>query len=111
MSEVSNSSQVSLLNLILPKESVLRVSNAVSSAGAEGVFQITARGSVLKEGGFLQRMFPPPAPEQVVLQALVPDSKVESVMEAAISAGNLDRVGSGAVFTIHCNKAWFSKKI
>ncbi len=109
MSEVSNSSQVSLLNLILPKESVLRVSNAVASAGAEGVFQITARGSVLNEGGFLQRMFPPPAPEQVVLQALVPDSKVESVMEAAISAGNLDRVGSGAVFTISCNQAWFSK--
>ena len=59
--------------------------------------------------GLLKRMFPPPAPEQILLQVLVPDSKVDAVMEAAIGAGHLDRVGSGAVFTINCNDAWFSQ--
>ena len=39
MSDLSKSNQVSLLTLILPKESVVQVSEAVSSAGAEGVFR------------------------------------------------------------------------
>jgi nitrogen regulatory protein PII len=108
MSKQIKSNQVSLLNLILPKESVAKVSESVVSAGATGVFQVTARGSVLNEGGLLQRMFPPPAPEQLLLQILVPDSKVGEITDAAITSGNLDRVGSGAVFTIGCNDAHFS---
>jgi nitrogen regulatory protein PII len=109
MTDLVKSSGVSLLNLILPKESVVRVSNAVSKAGAKGVFQISARGSVLNEGGFLQRMFPPPAPEQLLLQALVPDDIINQVTEAAIKSGNLDKVGSGAVFSMSCNDAQVSK--
>ena len=62
MTDLLNSKGVSLLNLILPKESVVRVTDSIAKAGASGVFQITARGSVLNEGGLLQRMFPPPAP-------------------------------------------------
>ena len=107
MSNVSKSTQVSLLSLILPKESLNVVSNAVNSAGATGIFQVTARGSVLSEGGLLNRFFPPPAPEQLLLQALVPNGRVKEVTEAAIKAGHLDRVGSGAVFTIDCNDAFF----
>ena len=109
MSNVSKSTQVSLLSLILPKESLDVVSNAVNSAGATGIFQVTARGSVLSEGGLLNRFFPPPAPEQLLLQALVPNGRVKEVTEAAIKAGHLDRVGSGAVFTIDCNDAFFSQ--
>ena len=108
MSDVSKSEQVSLLNLILPKGSVDAVCDAVHSAGASGIFQVTARGSVLSDGGLLQRFFPPPAPEQLLLQALVPNHKVEAVTEAAIRAGHLDRVGSGAVFSIDCNDAWLT---
>ena len=108
MSQQIKSNQVSLLSLILPKESVSKVSDSVVSAGAVGVFQVTARGSVLNEGGLLQRMFPAPAPEQLLLQVLIPNSKVDAVTDAAISAGHLDRVGSGAVFTISCNDAYFS---
>ena len=57
MTTLQNSKSVSLLNLILPKESVVKVSSAVEKAGAKGVFQISARGSVLNEGGFLQKCF------------------------------------------------------
>ena len=72
MTTLQNSKSVSLLNLILPKESVVKVSSAVEKAGAKGVFQISARGSVLNEGGFLQKMFPPPAPEQIFFKHLFP---------------------------------------
>ena len=54
-------------------------------------------------------VFSPPAPEQLLLQALVPNGRVKEVTEAAIKAGHLDRVGSGAVFTIDCNDAFFSQ--
>ena len=109
MSELTISNSVSLLTLILPKESVGHVSKAISEAGAKGIVQISARGSVLNEGGFLQKMFPPPAPEQQLLQAFVPNSKIEEISDKAIEVGNLDKVGGGAVFTISCNDAHFSK--
>ncbi|MEC8013481.1 MAG: hypothetical protein VX153_04555 [Verrucomicrobiota bacterium] len=108
MTDLLNSKGVSLLNLILPKESVVRVTDSIAKAGASGVFQITARGSVLNEGGLLQRMFPPPAPEQVLVQALISDDNIESVTQAAIESGNLDKVGSGAVFSMSCNDAHIS---
>ena len=49
MSTLNKSEGVSLLNLILPKESVVKVSDAIMQAGAKGIFQISARGSVLSE--------------------------------------------------------------
>ena len=108
MSTLNKSEGVSLLNLILPKESVVKVSDAIMKAGAKGIFQISARGSVLSEGGFLQKMFPPPAPEQLLLQALVPDDNIDAVTDTAIQSGSLDKVGSGAVFSISCNDAHVS---
>ena len=109
MSKLTISNSVSLLTLILPKESVGVVSKAIAEEGAKGIVQISARGSVLNEGGLLQRMFPPPAPEQQLLQALVPNSKIDQITDRAITVGNLDKVGSGAVFTISCNDAHFSQ--
>ena len=100
MNDLTKSEGVSLLNLILPKESVVSVSEAITNAGAKGVFQISARGAVLNEGGFFQKMFPPPAPEQHLLQALVPDDKIEHVTDVAVKTGSLNKVGSGAVFSI-----------
>ena len=108
MSDLQQSEGVSLLNLILPKESLESVIQAISKAGAKGVFQIAARGSVLNEGGFLQKMFPPPAPEQYLLQALVPDDNIDQVTEAAVSSGSLTKVGSGAVFSMSCMNAHVS---
>ena len=110
MSNYTKSENFSLLSLILPKESVVPVSEAIGKAGASGIFEVTARGSVLNEGGFLQRMFPPPAPEQHLLQTLVPNDKVDAVTAAAVQAGNLDRVGAGAVFTISCNDVRHTEK-
>ena len=110
MSNYTQSDNFSLLSLILPKESVVTVSKAIGKAGASGIFEVAARGSVLNEGGFLQRMFPPPAPEQHLLQTLVPNDKVDAVTDAAVLAGNLNRVGAGAVFVIDCNDTRHTEK-
>ena len=105
MTTLQNSKSVSLLNLILPKESLVKVSFALQEAGARGVFQISARGSILNDGGFLQKMFPPPAPEQHLLQVLIPDDNIQQITEVAVEAGSLKKVGSGAVFSISCINA------
>ena len=55
-------------------------------------------------------MFPPPAPEQILLQALVPNNIIDSVVDATVRAGNLEKVGAGAVFTIDCNDAHIASK-
>ena len=110
MTTLQNSKAVSLLNLILPKESLVKVSSALTKAGAKGIFQISARGSILNEGGFLQKMFPPPAPEQILIQALVPNPIIDTVVDASVRAGNLEKVGAGAVFTIDCNDAHIASK-
>ncbi|MDA7790891.1 hypothetical protein N8988_02375 [Opitutales bacterium] len=55
--EVKN--DISLVNLILPKDSLDKVSKELQKAGAKGIFQVSARGSILNEGGFLAKMFPP----------------------------------------------------
>ncbi len=105
MSDKSQNSDYYLLSLILPKGSATPVVEAIGKAGAAGIFEMTARGSVLTEGGFIKRMFPPPAPEQHLLQTLVPNDKVDAVTEAAIEAGQLHRMGSGAVFVIPCSES------
>ena len=110
MSNYIQSNSFSLLSLILPPDSVVPVSEAIGKAGASGIFEVTARGSVLNEGGFLQRMFPPPAPEQHLLQTLVPNDKVDVITDAAVQAGNLNRVGAGAVFVIACNDVRHTEK-
>ena len=75
MSNYTQSDNFSLLSLILPKESVVTVSEAIGKAGASGIFDVTARGSVLNEGGFLQRMFPPPLRNNTFYKRLFPTTR------------------------------------
>ena len=56
MKNLQKSEGVSLLNIILPKEMVEKVSDAIIQSGAKGVFQISARGSVLTEGSFFGQL-------------------------------------------------------
>ena len=110
MSDLNSSNHI-LLTLILPRESVSEVSSAIEKIGANGIVQINARGSVLNEGGgILNKMFPPPAPEQQILQVLVNNSDQDKIVDAAIQSGNLDKVGAGAVFSISCNEVHLSSQ-
>ena len=93
MTTTIKSKSVSLLNLILSKESLVKVTKAVRDAGAHGIFQISARGSILTEGGFLEKMFPPPAPEQLLIQVLVGNDSIEAVVELQLKLETFLRLG------------------
>ena len=108
MNNLQNKSSVSLVNIILPKDSLNEVSQNLIKAGAKGIFQVSARGSVINEGGFFTKMFPPPAPEQCLVQVLVPRSEEERISDVAVKSGNLDRVGGGALFSISCENTYHS---
>ena len=110
MKNLELKNNVSLVNLILPKDSLGSVSSELINAGAKGVFHVAARGSIISEGGLLAKMFPPPAPEQCLVQVLVPNSEKEKLSEIATKTGKLDRVGSGAIFSISCEQAYHSRE-
>ena len=76
---------------------------SLSENGVRHMLQSTSRGSLLNEGGgFFQKMFPPPAPEQELIQLLVPSSKLDKVMEDAVKVGHLNHAGAGAIFSMPC---------
>src|SRR6056300_1808856 len=108
MSTLTIKNNISLVNLILPKDSLSSAVSELQKAGALGVFHIAARGSIINEGGLLSKMFPPPSPEQCLVQFLVPDSEKQRITDAAIASGRLDRMGSGAIFNISCKSAQFT---
>jgi len=56
----------------------------------------------MKVEAFFQKMFPPPAPEQELIQLLVPASKLDKVMEDAVRVGRLNHAGAGAIFAMPC---------
>lgn len=103
MSELKTTTDYSLVSIILPKLTGEPVVESLSKNGARHIIQSTSRGSMLNEGGgFLSRMFPPPAPEQELFQLLVPSAKLGDVMQGAVDAGYLNRAGSGAIFAMPC---------
>jgi len=108
MSTLNSKANISLVNLILPKDSLSSVSTELQKAGARGIFHVAARGSIINEGGFLAKMFPPPSPEQCLVQVLVPDSEKQRFTDIATATARLDKMGSGAIFSISCQSAQFT---
>ena len=108
MSTLNSKTNISLVNLILPKDALSSVSTELQKAGAKGIFHIAARGSIISEGGLLAKMFPPPSPEQCLVQVLVPDSEKQRFTDIAIATARLDKMGSGAIFSISCQSAQFT---
>lgn len=108
MSNLNSKNNISLVNLILPKDSLSSVSTELQKAGAKGIFHVAARGSIINEGGFLSKMFPPPAPEQCLVQVLVPNSEKSRLTEVAVKSGRLERVGAGSIFSISCDQTHHS---
>ena len=49
MSTLNSKTNISLVNLILPKDSLSSVSTELIKAGAKGIFHIAARGSIINE--------------------------------------------------------------
>jgi nitrogen regulatory protein PII len=103
MSHFNTTSDYSLVSTILPKRTGGPVLKSLNKNGVRHILQSTSRGTLLNEGGgFFQKMFPPPAPEQELIQFLVPASKVVKTMEDAVAAGHLNHAGAGAIFAMPC---------
>ena len=103
MSDFKTTTDYSLVSIILPKLTGEPVMKSLSENGVRHMLQSTSRGSLLNEGGgFFQKMFPPPAPEQELIQLLVPASKLDKVMEDVVKVGQLNHAGAGAIFAMPC---------
>ena len=103
MSDFKTTTDYSLVSIILPKLTGEPVMKSLSDNGVRHMLQSTSRGSLLNEGGgFFQKMFPPPAPEQELIQLLVPASKLDKVMEDVVKVGQLNHAGAGAIFAMPC---------
>lgn len=103
MSDFKTTSDYSLVSVVLPKRTGEPVLKSLSANGIRHIIQSTSRGTLLNEGGgFFQKMFPPPSPEQELIQFLVPGSKVLKTMEDAVVAGRLNYAGAGAIFAMPC---------
>lgn len=103
MSDFKTTSDYSLVSIVLPKRTGEPVLKSLGENGVRHILQSTSRGTLLNEGGgFFQKMFPPPAPEQELFQCLVPASKVVKTMEDAVSVGKLNHAGAGAIFAMPC---------
>jgi nitrogen regulatory protein P-II 1 len=72
--------------------------DAAKGAGAEGVTIVRGRGSGINESG---KFFGVPIePEKEILLILININKTNPVMDALVSAGNLDQPGHGIAFVL-----------
>ena len=71
---------------------------AAKAAGAEGATIVRGRGTGVHEGAKFLGL--PIEPEKDVMLVLVPVDAAEEVLDAMVSAGQLDQPGKGIVFLL-----------
>ena len=72
--------------------------DAAKAAGAEGATIVRGRGTGVHEGAKFLGV--PIEPEKDVMLVLVPIDVAEQVLDAMVSAGQLDKPGKGIVFLL-----------
>ena len=75
MNKLAFKNNLSLVNLILPKDSIESVSRDLQKAGSKEYFHVAARGSIITEGGFLPRCFRHLLPSNVWFRFWFPSLK------------------------------------
>ena len=108
MSEVNYQTGFSLVTAILPKHSANSIIEKTIPASIGTAVEISARGSLTSDKWY-QQLVPSINPEQVVVELIIPDESVDAVMDNITVAGKLHLSGGGAVYSIKCEKAIFSK--
>lgn len=108
MIHMTQSKGYSLVTLVLPEHSAPKTIEKILKSDVRNIMQVNARGTLLKEGGFLPGMFPPPAPKQQLFQMLVPNAHLEDFMARAVEAGHLTFSGAGAIYSMNCNEVSFT---
>lgn len=75
---------------------------ASREAGAEGGTILYGRGTGIRETKTLFGI--PIEPEKEIILTIIPDDKTETVLQAIITAGELDQPGTGITFVLELKK-------
>lgn len=92
----------STVTAILPEAYIQHTLDALQKAG-HNVARWHARGT-LKDNRWYRSLFPAISPEKGVIRILVPNADIDKVMQIIVEKGNLDRQGTGAVFSVPCDE-------
>ncbi|GAA5346281.1 P-II family nitrogen regulator [Planifilum fimeticola] len=86
-----------LIVTILKKGMARSAVQAAKKAGARGATVMLGRGTGIHERRFLGIQW---NPEKEVILILVPDEQVETILDALVAAGKLDKPGTGIGFVL-----------
>ncbi|MEM1263557.1 MAG: hypothetical protein AAGH76_14235 [Pseudomonadota bacterium] len=98
----------SIVTAMLPTGVSRRVIAEVLQPAGFGALIWQARGTLLKDN-WLQKYLPPISPAKKILQVLLPDNAVDSMMDAVIECANLHKQATGAVYSQPCNDVFVGK--
>lgn len=97
---------VSMVTAVLPVASVAAVSEEVLRNPGSSALVWQARGTLLREH-WLKKWLPPISPAKQMMQFLVPNSEVPSLVSRIVERGRLHQQATGAVFSTPCDHAYF----
>ncbi|MFK8031354.1 MAG: hypothetical protein AB8G18_14050 [Gammaproteobacteria bacterium] len=104
-----NQQSYSTVTAVLPKSrSGDVIDDLVSQSGASALMW-SARGTLLQDRWW-QRLVPPISPAKTMLQMLVPDSAVSSVIDTVVTTGRLHQQATGAVYSTRCDNVYFGSE-
>jgi nitrogen regulatory protein PII len=93
---------MSLVTLIVARHRTGKVLNELLANGVHHAHFSAGRGTLIQDKWY-QSLLPMISPELEVIQMVVPDPKVDEVMELAVVHANLRRSGAGAVYCVPCD--------
>ena len=104
------SKNYSIIQTVIPKESLVNVINKPLKRLCESIFVIKARGTLIKDEWY-QMILPAMQPEQEILQCIVHKDNVNEVSNHIIKNAELEKYGKGSLFVLPCNSADVGKVI
>lgn len=96
----------STVSAIVPRPAANEVIDAICERDNASVLVWKARGTLVKDH-WRRSWLPAVSPARVMLQMLVPDPEVESVVATVVQRSRLDLQATGAVFSSPCQQTYF----
>ncbi|NKB33026.1 MAG: hypothetical protein GKR91_08015 [Pseudomonadales bacterium] len=93
---------ISEVTAILPTRYMPNVTAALINRSYD-ILSWHARGT-LQDNRWYRRFLPSISPGKEVLRLLVPNTRLDGVMQTIVEQGKLDRIGMGAVYSVPCTE-------
>ncbi len=101
--------KMSTVTAILPRRYLTEVTEAVTQKPGSSALVWDARGTLLRDKWYSQ-FLPSISPAKEMLQLLVPDYQVESVVSTIVEVSKLHLQATGAVFCTGCDDLYFGSE-